>query len=230
MSSALRRTALPPLTVALILAVFVSASQAQISADQIRKRYDKNTKGANMDDWVRKFNSTDADKRLEGIKSIGESKDERAVEYLLQGLGDPDLRVKAKAIDALGNVRATEATPVLIQQLFLRSTAPSVKTRILASLGKIGDPRAAAPIAEFLQRDLDPAMRATAIYALGEIGSNESLQALTEIEQGDGQPAIRRLAAEAVHKVQYHQAMLQTEVKEPRLTFLQDDRKNPPAQ
>ena len=119
---------------------------AQISADQVRQRYEKNTKGANLDDYVRRFNSEDADKRLEGIKSISESKDERAVEYLLQGLGDPDPRVMAKAIDSLGNLRATEATPVLIQHLFLRSTAPLVKRRLLASLGKIGDTRAAAPI------------------------------------------------------------------------------------
>jgi HEAT repeat protein len=210
--------------IAFFAALFLAASAwAQISANQIRQRYEKNTKGASIDDYVRRFNSEDADKRLEGIKSLSESKDERVLEYLLQGLGDPDLRIKAKAIDALGNIRAAEATPVLIQHLFLRETAPLVKRRLLASLGKIGDTRAAGPIVEFLQRDLDPATRATAIYALGEIGSAEALEPLSQIERTEQHPAIRRLAGEAMHKVRYHQAVLQTEVKEPRLTFLQEE-------
>ena len=65
---------------------------------------------------------------------------------LVQALGDSDMRIKAKAIDALGNVRANDAVPVLIQQLFLRDTETYVKQRILASLGKIGDQRAASPM------------------------------------------------------------------------------------
>ena len=94
---------------------------------------------------------------------MSESNDPKAVEYLVQALGDPDMRVKAKAIDACGNLRATDATPVLIQQLFLRGTDAEVKQRILAALGKIGDGRAAKPIQEFLSRDLDHATRGTAI-------------------------------------------------------------------
>jgi HEAT repeat protein len=214
------------LLLAITLAFLLSpaVASAQISADQIRERYEKNTKGANLQDFVRKFNSEDADKRLEGIKSISESKDEKALDYLLQGLGDPDMRVKAKAIDALGNIRAVEATPVLVQHLFLRSTEPAVKRRILASLGKIGDPRAAGPISEFLQRDLDPAMRGIAIFALGEIGSSESLTPLNEIQRTDGNATLRRLAGDAANKVRYHQAVLATEAKEPRVTFLEDER------
>lgn len=209
--------------VALVCMLMPVIASAQISADQIRQRYEKNTKGANLEDFVRKFNSEDADKRLEGIKSISESKDEKALEYLLQGLGDPDMRIKAKAIDALGNIRATEATPVLIQHLFLRSTEPAVKRRILASLGKIGDPRAAAPISEFLRRDLDPAMRGIGIFALGEIGAGESLSALNDMQRTDGNATLRRLAGDAANKVRYHQAMLATEAKEPRVTFLEDE-------
>ena len=102
---------------------------------------------------------------------MSESTDPAAVAYLVQALGDPDMRVKAKAIDACGTLRATDATPVLVQQLFLRGTDPEVKQRILAALGKIGDPRAAKPIKEFLGRDLDHATRGTAIFALGDIGA-----------------------------------------------------------
>src|SRR5262249_28233944 len=153
-------------------------ASAQISGQQIRNRYDKNTKGASIDDYVKRLASDDPEKRLEAVKSLGASKDNKAVEYLIQALGDSDMRVQAKAVDMLGEMRATDATPVLIQSLFLRTTETQMKQRILASLGKIGDTRAARPIMEFLQRDLDQATRGTAIYALGAIGAPESVDAL----------------------------------------------------
>src|SRR5262249_45284050 len=131
-------------------------------------------------------------------------------------------------IDALGNLRATDATPVLVQQLFLRTTDASVKKRILASLGKIGDPRAAASIDEFLQRDLDPGIRGTAIFALGEIGSTESISTLQTIQGKEENATLRRLAGEAIEKIHHHQAVLQVEAKQPQATFLKDDNNAPP--
>lgn len=201
---------------------------AQINSNQMRQRYDKNTKGASIDDYVKKLESSDADKRLEAVKSLGASKDNKAVEYLIQALGDADMRVQAKAIDMLGEMRATEATPVLIQYLFIRSTDPQMKQRILAALGKIGDARAARPIMEFLQRDLDPATRGTAIFALGDIGAPESADALSQIAQADQDATLRRLAGEALNKVQQHQAVRQKELKGVPETFLEP--KQPPPQ
>jgi HEAT repeat protein len=208
------------------LLVAVSAG-AQISANQVRDRYERNTKGSSIDDYVRRLNGTDPAERLEAVRSLGESKDSKAIEYLIQALGDSDMRIKAKAIDALGDMRATDATPVLIQQLFLRDSDVSVKRRILASLGKIGDVRSAKPIMEFLQRDLDADTRGTAIYALGDIGASESLEMLVEIEESDTNPTMRRLARQAVSKVNHHQAMLKTEAKQPLDTFLRPDEPRP---
>jgi HEAT repeat protein len=219
------RLALGAVLLALLAA---SPAVAQISAKQIQERYERNTKGTNIDDFVRKMNSKDIDDRLQGITSLGESRDQKAIEYLLEALGDEDMRIKAKAIDALGNMRATEATPVLIQQLFLRGTEPSYKRRILASLGKIGDPRSAKSIVEFLQRDLDDPTRGTAIYALGDIGSPEAIAELDRIAAGSENPTLQRLAREATVKVKYHQAMLQTEAKQPLDTFLKPDEPTAP--
>lgn len=199
----------------------------QISTNQMRDRYERNTKGKDIDDYVRKLNSEEPEKRLESVKSLGESKDPKAVEYLVQALGDPDMRVKAKAIDTLGDLRATDATPVLIQHLFLRETDEDVKQRILASLGKIGDPEATPSIVEFLRRDLDPDVQGTAIFALGEIGSSDALPALDKIQETSKNPTLQRLAREAVTKINYHQSMLKTEAKEPEQTFLKRD--EPPA-
>ena len=209
-------------------AVVARPAAAQISGQQLRQRYEKNTKGANISDYTRRLQSEDADTRLEAVKSLGASKDKQAIEQLIRALGDTDVRVQAKAIDMLGEMRANEATPVLIQYLFLRTTEPQMKQRILASLGKIGDPRAAQPIVEFLHRDLDPATRGTAIYALGDIGSSDAVQPLSEISVGDRDATARRLASEALNKVQAQQASQKKEAKGPSEAFLAP--KEPPGQ
>jgi HEAT repeat protein len=209
------------------LALVLSASPClgQAPDQKARDRYDRQTKGASIDEFVRRLNGDDPEKRLEAVKSLEESKDKKAIEYLVQALGDADVRVRAKAIDALGNMRAREASPVLIQQLFLRNMEPSVKQRLLASLGKIGDEEAAASILEFMQRDLDPATSGTAIFALGEIGTPQALPTLEEIGKSSDDPTLRRLATEAANKIRYHQAILQTEANQPKDTFLKDDRR-----
>ena len=202
------------------VALLSGVAAAQINSNQMRQRYEKNTKGASIDDFVKRLGSDDPVKRLEAVKSLGASKDAKAVEYLIQALGDPDVRVQAKAIQMLGDLRANDATPVLVQYLFLRTTDPNMKQLILASLGKIGDTRAAQPLIEFLHRDLDPATRGTAIFALGEIGALESVDVLARIAQADSDQTVRRLAGEAKTKVEAHQAVLKNQVKGPSETFL----------
>lgn len=196
------------------------AGAAQVSSQGLRQRYDKATKGATIDEYVRDLGGEDADKRLQAVKSLGASKDSKAVEHLIGALGDEDTRVQAKSVDLLGELRATDATQVLIQHLFLRNTEPMMKQRILAALGKIGDVRAARPIMEFLQRDLDSATRGTAIYALGDIGAPESVDALRGIATTDRDPTLRRLANEAIQKVQHQQDAVRREAKGPQETFL----------
>jgi HEAT repeat protein len=198
---------------------------AQISSKQIRDRYQRETKGGTkLEDFVKKLDSPDPEVRLEGVKALGDTKETKAITYLIQALGDPDVRVKAKAIDLLAGLRADDATPVLVQYLFLRSTDPHLKGRIVAALGKIGDTRAVKPLIEFLQRDLDPDVRGTAIFALGEIGSPEALDSLEQVAKADSDPTLRRVASEAVAKVQAHQAVLQSEAKQPPATFLDPKR------
>jgi HEAT repeat protein len=172
---------------------------------------------------VKQLGSSDPDKRLEGVKSLGASKDPKATEYLIQAMGDADVRVQAKAVQMLGDMRANDATPVLVQYLFLRTTEPNMKQLILAALGKIGDPRAAQPLIEFLQRDLDRPTRGTAIFALGEIGAPESVEPLKRISQTESDPTLRRLANEAMSKVEAHQAVIKSQVKGPSETFLKPE-------
>ena len=111
------------------------------------------------------------------------------------------MRIRVKAIDTLGQIRAKEATPLLVQQLFMRDIDLGTKRRILACLGKIGDPRATEPIVDFLARDIDPAVRGNAIFALGDIGDRAALPPLENLARDGHDEVLRRVAEEAIRKI-----------------------------
>jgi len=207
------------------LAVVCAAAPlaAQFNSNDVSKRYQKqSSSSANIDEQVRKLRSDDPVERLEGVKKLQETNDSKAFEYLIQAIGDKDVRVRVKAIEALADMKATVATPVLVQHLFLVTTETPMKQRILAALGKIGDPAAARPITELLQRDLDPATRGTAIYALGDIGSMDAVTTLERIaSKEDENPTLKRLANDALGKVRQQQEARAKEAKGPQETFLE---------
>jgi len=179
---------------------------SQENPSRLRNAYNKPQSSQKLDEAVRKVNSDDPDERLEGVKSLGEMEGEsRAVEYLMQAVNDLDQRVRVKAIDTLGNVKAKDATPFLVQQLFLRDTDVATRQHILAALGKIGDKRATTSLLDIVARDGDPA-RGNAIFALGDIGDPAALLPLRALAQNGKDESLRRLAQEAVRKIEQRPA------------------------
>lgn len=174
---------------------------AQVNPYRVQQRYNEAKKGKSIDEWTKKLNDSDPAVRLDSVRSLGESGQPEAIEYLIQATGDPDEAVKIKAIDYLGKLRATDATQVLVQKLFLRDTEPQVKQRILVALGRMGDAKAAPSISEFLARDSDPAMCATAVFALGEVGDANTVAKLEELQRRTADPHLSQLAGEAVQKI-----------------------------
>jgi HEAT repeat protein len=169
---------------------------------RLRDRYKTPQNSQKLDEAVRKLKGDDITERLEAVRSLGEVNDPKATEYLVAAASDPDMRVRVKAIDTLGQIRAKDATPLLIQQLFMRDTDLGTKRRILATLGKIGDERATAPILDFLSRDVDVAARGNAIFALGDIGDRSALAALQTLTTNTQDDNLRGLAQEAIRKIQ----------------------------
>lgn len=204
------------LVVALAVAVPAVAA-AQVNPLHVQQRYNDAKKGKSIDEWTKKLNSEDPATRLEAVKSLGESGQAEAIEYLIQATGDPDDAVRIKAIDYLGKLRATDATQVLVQKLFLRDTEPQVKQRILVALGRMGDTKAATPISEFLERDDDPVMCGTAVFALGEIGDSATIPKLEALQQRTSDPHLDQLAAEAVQKIKLRMSPASVAVTVPAL-------------
>jgi HEAT repeat protein len=164
-------------------------------------RYNKAKKGSNLQEWARRLNDDDPEQRLEAVKSLGDSNDPKAVDYLVQAVGDSDPRVEAKAVDYLGHIHAADATPFLIQKLFTVGTKQKLRHRILMSLGKIGDPRASEPILQYVMQDNNLDTRGAGIFAIGEIGDQsirEKLKLYAEIEEN---PELKQLANEALTKI-----------------------------
>jgi len=169
----------------------------------LRDRYEKPRQQQKLDDAIRKFGDEDVPTRLEGIEGLGQSaEDPKAIQYLMQGASDPEACVQAKSIDVLGDNKVKEATPLLVQQLFMRDTSLAAKQRILAALGKIGDPRATKPILDFLARDIDPTVRGSAIYALGDIGDKTAIPPLEKLAKNTTDDTLRGLAQSAIRKIE----------------------------
>jgi len=187
--------------VVVALALPVSIAAAQVNPYRVQQRYKEAAKGKSITEWTKKLNDPDPAERLAAVESLGESGQPEAIEYLIQATGDPDDGVKIKALDYLGKLRATDATQVLVQKLFLRDTPTQMKQRILVTLGRMGDAKAAPPITEFLNRDDDPAMLGTAVFALGEIGDAGTIPKLDELRTRTTDPHIEQLAGEAVQKI-----------------------------
>ena len=132
---------------------------------------------------------------------------------------DVNGRREAKAIQILGDLRASESTPTLVQSLILRTTSASMAQLILASLGKIGDARAVQPVIELLQRDLDATTRGVAVFALGEIAAPEAVGVLQHIAQTDEDQAVRRVATEAERKIAAHHTVIGGGMTDPSAAF-----------
>lgn len=187
--------------VCLALILIAASVSAQVNPYRVQQRYNEASKGKNIADWVKRLKEGDEQKRLEAVKSLGDSGDPEAVEYLIEAMGDPADSVKIKAIDYLGKMRATAATSVMVQRLFMRDVETAVKQRILVALGRMGDVKAVQPITEFLGQDTDPTIRATAVFALGEIGDHGAVARLEEIRANTDDANLARLAGEAIAKI-----------------------------
>ena len=215
--------------VAAVAATGVSAQQ--VPGDP-RERYptrqrstdDRPQTQQKFEESLHKLEADDLPTKLEGIEELGKAEHEpRALAYLLGAANDPDMSIRAKAIETLGQMKSKDATVPLVQRLFLKDTDAFTRRRILAALGQIGDPRATDPLITFIGGTSDEEARAGAVFALGEIGNPEAIPTLQKIVDGDPTSPVKPVAQMAIDKI--HSRPVPTEVP-PALAG--DDRGQPP--
>ncbi len=139
--------------------------------------------------------------RLSGLGKLRDVAKDEATTILLTAMADPDIRVKIKAIDILGERRTVNAVQPMAQALFLRLTDPVEKLHLVAALGRIADPRGALPVMHYFRESEDERSRGTALFALGEIGDPRAIELLTQTLSDHPSPTVRRLATEALEKI-----------------------------
>jgi HEAT repeat protein len=166
-----------------------------------RGSMEKALDGGTVEQWGKRLDSDDARQRLLAVEDLGQSDDPHAVTYLLKAIDDRDLRIQARAIDYLGAHRASDATPLLVQKLYLKGAPDGLRQHVLTALGRIGDTTASRPILDFLSQEANPKLRGTGIYALGEIGDLSVQEDLRKIGDRENDPRLKGLVADALSKI-----------------------------
>ena len=201
------RAALRIVTPMLALGLWASNATAQLDTNKAVERYNRVSKGSNIAEWHRRLFDPNANTRLQAVESLEKDGSEEAVKPLLDATSDSDPRVRAKAIDALGEIGSSAATQLLTQYLVLSSTDRASKQRVLVALGRIADPNSVEPLISFVQKTSDPELRCGALYALGEIGDTRALEAVQSFTNSTD-PNVKRVASDATVKIKAKLAAL----------------------
>jgi HEAT repeat protein len=157
--------------------------------------------------------SVDRGKERQGaVIALGEYGDPRAVEPLINALGDEReddmfLSSTARSLGKIGDPRAVDALiPLLNNGWYNYRITPSIKADIIWALGEIGDPRAVDILISSLD-DSSATVRAAAASALGEIGDPRAIDPLRNVVTEDSREVVREAAADALTKLRATEEM-----------------------
>ena len=202
-NSRLRNRILLCSTVASLLAA-APAAHAQTVEERSHpaiERYNRNAKGANVEEWKRRLTDSDVKTRLDAVDSLGTKGGDEAIKPLIEATSDEDYRVRTRAIDYLGSLHALEATPVLMQLLFLTDVGRDEKLRALTALSRIADPATSERLANYAKTINDDDLACRAVYALGEIGASSSKDKVASLKGTRPGSDMDRLVEDALVKI-----------------------------
>lgn len=133
----------------------------------------------------------DPDRRLRAVHLVAAAeKSGDLVPMLLALMKDPDHKVRATVVRALGKATSREALHGLVMALTDRDRR--VRANAIEAIGIIGDSRLASLVAPFLGAP-DPRSRSNALKALWRMGRRDIVGALDEMLRDPSEPA--RVAA-----------------------------------
>jgi HEAT repeat protein len=127
---------------------------------------------------------------------LGELRDERGEQLLIELLRHPDARARRAAVAALA--RFTTATAIEGLGLALLDESPLVRTRSVAALTDRG-PAAVAILAPLLDGEADREVLYSTVTALGTIGTPEAVQLLIRVALGETEHPRKKSASFRIH-------------------------------
>ncbi|MEJ0007265.1 MAG: HEAT repeat domain-containing protein [Steroidobacteraceae bacterium] len=111
----------------------------------------------------------DEDIRRAAIEILNQTKDERAVDHLIQATRDNDWWVSERAIDALAEIGSKRAMPRLLEML--KAGNAKALPVVVRALGKLGEPQHIDAILPMLERP-EREIRIEAIQALAKLADD----------------------------------------------------------
>jgi HEAT repeat protein len=186
---------------AITLLPLVAAAQDQQRTHPAVQRYNKTARGANVEEWKRRLSEPDVRTRLEAVESLGSKGGDEAIQPLIEATADADYRVRTRAIAYLGQLRALEAAPVLMQLLFLTDVGREEKLRALSSLGLIADPSTSERLVGYAATIDDDDLACRAVYAVGEVADPKSKARVAALKGTRPGTDMDRLVADALVKI-----------------------------
>lgn len=123
---------------------------------------------------------------------LGELRDARSEEILVELLHHPDARSRRSAVAALAHSESVGALEAI--GFALQDESPLVRQRAVAALAGRREPRVLALLTPLIDKETDREVLYTAIGAVGGVGSPEAIQILVRIAQGEGENPQRRSA------------------------------------
>lgn len=138
--------------------------------------------------------------RNSATTALGRIEDKRALEPLIKVLReDPNKFVRGSAAYALGRIKDKKAVEPLMEALLDKDSY--VRKGAAVALGNIGDKKSVEPLIRTLE-DEDPYVRSSAALALGKIGDERVVELLKKIlEDKYENVRVRKAAKEALKKL-----------------------------
>lgn len=118
---------------------------------------------------------------------------------LKEPLSDPDSKVRARALRALGDLGDRRAVPP-IAELLRRDSSPGIRQAAAAVLGKLGGRGAVTALFEATDSSDDRMLLRTVVRALGETGMHDAVPALIR-SIGKGDPGVLVFTTRALEKL-----------------------------
>jgi len=125
----------------------------------------------------------DVERRIWAARWLGELGEQRAVPGLVKLSRASNPHVRTAAVRALGDLRARDALPRLIE-MAENDPNPVAQSWSAGALGEIGSPEV-VPLLKNLLRSPERIVRQGAVYALGLIGNPSVVPALREARRTD---------------------------------------------